>query len=389
MTRPGPRLSLGEALAPLELGRTGALFLLALHAGGGACIAWAGASGASLVALAAGLALFAVLGLLAAPGFDRIERRERERGALLAALLYGLVAGLALGLAVVSPQPHLLRRIALAATAAQGVLLLLAGLDRRGLVGLANVLLLVVITALRGGSAAAWAVTGAGLLIPYLLAFDHAAARLLAYPARVAPLFGAAFRGASRYALPTALLLAVAAVAVPAAPYAVEALPLEQLRAMRAEIEAAYRRLVLLALFGAGGTLGLARLLRRGDGAREAVLEGLESAAVEDEALPEATTSEESGLAGTRGRVVRAYARLLAAAEALGHRRRPADTAREFGPRLGSARAAVQTLTGLFETARYGPLDPTEGEALAAERAAVEARGGLAPARGAKRRRAL
>jgi hypothetical protein len=380
------RTTLGEALAPLELGRTAALYLLALHAAGGACIAWGGVSGPGLVLLALALGAAAGLGLRAAAGFDRIERRERERGALLGALLYALVAGLGLGLAVVAPQPALLRRVALAGAAAQGVLLLLAGLDRRGLVALANALLLVVLAALRGGGAAAWAVAGAGLLIPFVLAFDHAAARLLAHPTRPTPVTLATARGAARFALPTAGLLLLAALLVPAPPYAVEALPLEQLRAMRAEIEAAYRRLVLLALFGVGGTLGLARLLRREDQGREAVFEGLESAVAEDEALPEVGTADEAGLAGSRGRVVRAYARLLANAAARGLRWRPADTPREREPRLGAARAAVRALTRLFEAARYGPADLDDDDARAAENASDDARRGLPPARGKMRR---
>jgi hypothetical protein len=77
------------------------------------------------------------------------------------------------------------------------------------------------------------------------------------------------------------------------------------------------------------------------------------------------------GYSGRRGRVVRAYLRLLRAAEEVGFPRRPEETPAEFATALDEPRAPLAEATEVFLRARYGPFDLTEGDVALADRSAA------------------
>ena len=67
---------------------------------------------------------------------------------------------------------------------------------------------------------------------------------------------------------------------------------------------------------------------------------------------------------------MRAYVGVLARARSAGFVWRPSQTPREIAAALPAPAGPTAALTDLFVEARYGPEEPSEQQALAAERAA-------------------
>jgi len=89
-----------------------------------------------------------------------------------------------------------------------------------------------------------------------------------------------------------------------------------------------------------------------------------------EEPLPEPPGVARPVYQGRRGRIVRAYVNVLARARQRGFPWRPSQTPADIAARLSAPAGPVGTLTELFVGARYGPDEPSEAQAAAAERAA-------------------
>jgi hypothetical protein len=148
----------------------------------------------------------------------------------------------------------------------------------------------------------------------------------------------------------------------------------------------------ILALAAGLGALALALWVALGDRLAEGREEGAgEAPAAPLEALVEESLEDLGSEPDPRRAIVRCYARFERAAAASGLERKPWFTPMEFMrealARLPVPRAAVPTLTGLFELARFShhPLGPRERdralEALHEIRTAMEAGAGDAGAR--------
>jgi hypothetical protein len=88
-----------------------------------------------------------------------------------------------------------------------------------------------------------------------------------------------------------------------------------------------------------------------------------------EEALPEPPPRARREYRGRRGRIVRAYVSVLARARESGFRPRPSQTAWDIAAQLPAPAAPLGRLTELFVRARYGPDEPSEEQARAAEHA--------------------
>jgi hypothetical protein len=71
---------------------------------------------------------------------------------------------------------------------------------------------------------------------------------------------------------------------------------------------------------------------------------------------------------GRRGKIVRAYLQLLAAAERAGFARKPDETPAEFARALDDPRAPLASATDAFERARYSALELGDADVARAER---------------------
>jgi hypothetical protein len=111
---------------------------------------------------------------------------------------------------------------------------------------------------------------------------------------------------------------------------------------------------------------------------------------VEAEELIEAPPADDASYAAARGRVIRAYLRVLARARQAGFRLEPSLTPREIEGRVRRPETALAVLTGLFMDARYGPDEPGPEAVGRAEAASREICLGLrVRPRSARRRRLL
>jgi hypothetical protein len=155
----------------------------------------------------------------------------------------------------------------------------------------------------------------------------------------------------------------------PPAPYA--HLPLADTDpATRSEqVAEAYRRLVLLAIAGGASVFLATRLFRRGPSEEPPREELVEPQRGQEETLPRPPKRRRL-YPGARGRIVRAYLRVLSQAPRFGLRLRASLTPGQIAAYLRHPAAAVATLTTLFLAARYGPDEPEETDAWAAEAAA-------------------
>jgi hypothetical protein len=379
VSAPAPR---ADAALPLLAARSVALYALSLHAVASALLAWTQGDTGLLALCAAGLAAALVIGESTSGVFDAsVERTSRLRLRITTGAAYGGLVVLALTAAVGSGDPRLLRQVAILFTLLQAAFLLLVDLARTHVGPIANALVLVVLAALRGGAIAAVGVTGGLALLGLFLALDHAARVLQAYPGARGDLHGATLRRAAAALAPIILGLTLLFILFPPSPYARVRFTVAD-PARDEEVAAAYRRLIALALAGSALVFGLVRLLRR-DRGKGAPLE--ETLAVErgvEEALPEPAPLAPRGYRGRRGRIVRAYVGVLARAGEAGFRSRPSQTPRELATLLPAPSAPLSALTDLFVAARYGPDEPSEQQALAAEKAARTVSVGLGKARG-------
>ncbi|HEV8254409.1 MAG TPA: DUF4129 domain-containing protein [Vicinamibacteria bacterium] len=362
----GTRRAAAEELYDL---RTAALYLLSLHAAGVALIAWS-----DHPALAIGAAALVLLAALA--GGEAVASRisaggwwARNRAAAVA--IHGVFMGLSLLTAALAPAPALLRTFVSVFTLVQAATLLSAAWGRGAVSALANALVLVSLAALAGGVVAAAAVVGTVALQAAFLVFDHFARTLAVHRHRAVPLRGVAIGEAARAALPPAALLALFLVAAP--PRAHSALALERLRQTQ-EATAAYRLLALLVLAGGGGLYVVRKTLRPAGEAEPVLEEAIESLTLADEAIAEPPKPERRLRPGMRGRIVGIYVAFLQHAARLGWLRPSHLTAPEFASLVvREPEGALGRLTEIFVRARYGPDEPTEDDARAAEGAAREA----------------
>jgi hypothetical protein len=359
-----------DAATPILAARSVALYALSLHAGAGALLAWTDGDTGLLALAATVLALALILGESFGGLLDSgLEGTSRMRLRVTFGAAYGGLVLLALTTAIGSGEGRLLGQEAILFTVLQAAFLLLVDLGRTHLGPVANALVLVVLASLRGGIVAATAVTGGLALLGLFLAFDHAARVLHAYPASRADLLGATLRRAAATLAPIVLGLTILFTVWPPA-------PLARVRFVVApgarddELAEAYRRLLMLAVAGSALVFGAVRLLRRDRGDRAPLEEALSLERSAEEPLPEAGPAAHRDYTGRRGRIVRAYVGMLARAHDAGFRSRPSQTPRDIAARLSAPAAALATLTDLFVGARYGPDEPSEDQALAAEKAA-------------------
>lgn len=348
------------------------LWALAVLTAAHTLLAWQAMSPAGV----GGLALLLALALsAAAPVGSRVlaslDAVGRGRARILLGLAHAalvLVAPLAVGAA-----PALLPRAALLFAWLQGPTLLLAASDSVVLASLMNAAVLVVLAALHGGFPAASAATCFLSLLAAFLVFDHWARTLSVHPRVRVPAFRFVARQALGLMIPVALGSATLFLVFPPRP--AEAVLVGASRSVRAEpLGAAHRFLIFSLLLGGGGIVTAIRLFRRDPKGAAPLVEALEVLSLEDELLPPEPTAPIVPHAGPRGRILRAYLRFLADAERSVVRRHPPETPREFARRLGEPARPLRSLSELFMGARYGEDEPSETEALVAERAADEIR---------------
>jgi hypothetical protein len=218
-------------------------------------------------------------------------------------------------------------------------------------------------------------VVGVVGLLPLQLAFDRAARVLRMEPTVDPRLVPVLFGEAVRLAWPVAGLLLAAFVRWPPRGYA--AVAMAGAGAVAPAPQGSYRLLLLLALAGGGLVVGLARLLRGRRGPEDALVDNPETAVMAEEAIDAPDEAEDGRYAAGRGRVIRAYVRLLARAREAGRRIEPHLTPREIEPRLRAPEAPLAQLTGAFMDARYGPDDPADDVVRAAERSAQDLMAGF------------
>jgi hypothetical protein len=222
---------------------------------------------------------------------------------------------------------------------------------------------------------AAAAVIGTLVLHVAFLVFDHFSRTLAAHRHRAVPLRAAAVREAARAALPPAVLLALLLAAWPPRPHT--ALALEQLREVQ-EATVALRLLAVLVVAGGGGLYVVRKVLRPVGEAEPVLEEAIETITLADEPIADPPRPERRLRPGVRGRIVGIYVAFLRQAARLGWLRPSHLTAPEFASLVvREPRGAVGRLTEIFVRARYGPDEPTEEDARAAETAAREALGRL------------
>jgi hypothetical protein len=360
----------GDAALPILAARSVALYALSLHAAASALLAWTAVDSRLLLLCAAGLALALVLGESFGSMVDAsLEAGIRLRLRVAVAAGYGSLVVLALTVAVGTAQARLIAQEAMFFTFLQAAFLLAADVGRTHLGPVANALALVVLASLRGGVVAAAAVTGSLALLGFFLALDHAARVLQAYPASRANLLGATLGRAAAALAPVVIGLTIFFALAPSAPVPGLRLPVTMRPPPKnEEMAAAFRQLVVFALTGGGLVFGVARFLRRDRGARSPLEEALPLERGAEEALPEPPPRARREYRGRRGRIVRAYVNMLARARDTGFILRPSQTARDIAAQLKAPAAPLGALTELFVGARYGPEEPSEEQALAAER---------------------
>jgi hypothetical protein len=356
--------------AALASSRSLALYGLSLSAGAGVALAWPGQGDPTLglAGAALGLAAAQVLGDGFSPWLEgTLGPRARLKARSWVGVLYtGMVL---LGLALVTLEPKLLRPAGTLFLLLQG-LFLLGGPPLGGAVlAVANAFVLVFLVSFRGGLVAAACVTSSLGLLVFFLTLDHFARQLSWYPHRDVSLTGAALRQAAAVAVPLVLGLSLFFALYPPAPYARLPLPDTDPGARSEEVAQAYRRLLLLAMAGGASVFLMTRLFRRGPGEDPPREELVEPQRGQEETLPRPPNRRRLYL-GTRGRIVRAYLRVLSQAPRFGLRLRASSTPGQIAASLRHPAAAVATLTTRFLEARYGPEEPREADARAAEAAA-------------------
>ncbi|HSD29473.1 MAG TPA: DUF4129 domain-containing protein [Vicinamibacteria bacterium] len=353
------------------------LYLLALDGVACALLAWTDTTPSGLAGWAAALAVALAVGERAGEAFAVIEAKRRDRVAVFLGTLQLSVLVLALVLAAGKPTPGLLGFLAGVLAGYQLLVLALARLapQARGVVG--QSLALVALACLRGGPIGAWAAASALGLVGLYVGLDHHA-RLLAFHRLDDRGHGARALGLS------ALVVLPVAVAVGLAIYTAAPeprpdpppervddsyRPLEE--KPKRELDArALRSIVVAGLAGAVAVYFVGRWIVRSKRGVKGSMEAPEPlrGALERIRPDERPRRAVPAYPGRRGKVVRAYLRLLRATERLGFPRRPDETPAQFARALGEPRAPLGEATEVFVRARYGPGDVADGDVQAAER---------------------
>jgi hypothetical protein len=377
------------ATARLHAARLLAFYLVTLVALAGADLAWRAPSLGRLASWSLGLGLALLVGatlrdLSSAWAAAGARRRARLVGGLLLPLP-GLLA-----LVVALFAPDLAPRVVTGFAAIQLLALVVSDALALEIVALWGALVLTLIAAVGGGLPALVSLPAFLLLAPCFFALDHAARRLAAWPNVAAPPVRRLLAEAlGAVAVPVVLLvLALALLPSPALEATAEA----RRPATVAEVQRAYGWLAMLALVGGGATVLVMRWLRGGGGRDESVaLVELPESHVLAEEILDPPAAGGPRYAPARGRVIKAYLRVLARAGEAGLRLERHLTPREIQERVRQPADPLATLTGLFMDARYGPDEPTPLSVQRAEaasravcsglRARPGARGPLAPGR--------
>ena len=97
--------------------------------------------------------------------------------------------------------------------------------------------------------------------------------------------------------------------------------------------------------------------------------EAVEAEREDEAALPEPHAASRPLPTGARGRVIRAYLRFLGGVAGRRLRRRADQTPLEIAAELREPQTPLGTLTSLFMSARWGPREPSDADARAAEAA--------------------
>jgi hypothetical protein len=356
--------------AALTSARSLALYGLSVSAGAGVALAWPGQGDATwgLAGAALGLAAAQVLGDGLSPWLEgALGPRARLKARSWVGVLYA--GTVLLGLALVALEPRLLRPAGILFLLLQGLFLLGGPALGGAVLAVANAFVLVFLVSFRGGPVAAACVTGSLGLLVFFLTLDHFARQLSWYPHRDISLTGVALRQAAAVAAPLVLGLSLFFALHPPAPYSRLPLPDADPATRSEQVAQAYRRLILLAIAGGASVFLATRLFRRDPKEEPPREELVEPQRGQEEALPHPPPRRRV-YAGTRGRVVRAYLRVLSQGPRLGLRLRASLTPRQIAAYLRHPAAAVATLTTLFLEARYGPEEPGEADAREAEAAA-------------------
>jgi fluoride ion exporter CrcB/FEX len=305
--------------------------------------------------------------------FAVLDPDHRGRMTVFLGSLQLSVLVLALIVAAVKPSPDLLRFIA---NVLAGYFLLVLALVRlaphpRAVLG--HGFALTVLAGLQGGPVGAWATLSSFSLAAFFLGVDHHARLFAAF--RVDPTDQGALvlRRTAAVVLPATLGFGAFLALSPLGPGRSSAFGIEG-RQKREMDRSALRAVIVTVLAGTGAVYFAGRLLVRSSKGEAAPLEGVEplKGEVRRIAADDAVTSHVD-YPGTRGRVIKAYLRLLGGAARFGFPRRPDETPQEFAAALGEPRAPLAQVTDAFVRARYGPSAPAEHEVEIAERQADRA----------------
>jgi hypothetical protein len=363
----------GDDRAALEATRLAILYLLSLSSVTNALVAWAPSpAGWHFLLWAAALAASLVAAERVAPALETIDTVKRNRILVMSAIVYfGLVLP-GVGSVVLSPSSRLTPALVNVLALLQPAFLVASPLAEGVGAVLTNALLLSLLAGLRGGTVGAEAVVVTVASLGCFLVFDHYSRTLAAYPAGPGRRLGLAWKDAAATVLPPVVLATVLVVAVPADPPRGRTLSVRRSGAQELDWRI-LRGVMVVWLGGTAGVYVAGRFMRRRRAEEELALEVLDPIRGHVERIvPPPEVRGAVDYPGSRGRIVRAYARVLSVAGQAGIRRGPGITADEFAEVVGEPRGPITGLTDAFVRARYGPHDPTESEALAAESAAAE-----------------
>ena len=352
------------------------LYLLSVNAVACALLAWTDAGLGAMVGWAAAIGVAHAVGERLGVPFAAIDTRRRDRMGVFLGTLQVSVLVIALVLAAASPTPGLLGFLVSVFAGYQLLVTVLLRLttEPRGLVGQA--LALTALSCLRGGPLGAWAAASSLALAGVYVALDHHGRLLAAHRVDDAPhARGALVRGAA-VVLPVALAVGLVAYRVAPLPRPdpppetiVDAYkPVDEKPKRELDLRA-LRALVLSGLGGAVFIYFVGRWLVRSKKGERGAIETPEPlrGALERIREPPSAAAARPSYAGRRGRVVRAYLDLLRGADRAGFARRPDETAGEFAAALGEPRTPLETATGVFVRARYGPFEVTDEDVQRAE----------------------
>ncbi len=356
----------------LAMARALTMYLLSVHCVANALLATDPRVPPLLPVIAIALLAAVVLGEALAPALAQlVDRVSRARLQITAWVPYGALLAISM-MRLMNGDADAMAGLAAMFAALQGLFLLLAGFGRGYIGAIQNALVLTVFASLPGGRVASVGVTGFAGLLGLFLVFDHFARKLAAYPTREGPSVGTAFAQAAVVVLPVVGALALTFAILPPTGYEPLVRSARATQLTQEQVSAAYRDLAILA--GAAGVVSWivvwALLRGRGEADASPAIEVVTARRRGEEAMGEGAGRREPEYSGVRGRIVRTYLRFLERAAKLGLLRRPDMTPREFSVRVRRPEEPLAVLTDAFMRARWGPDEPAEEDARAAEGAA-------------------